>query len=189
MCLGAIRSAVECKAAIFAVVAQMFAPAPPPIAAETIADIALYEQGGGGDWAIHDDCTREHRCSIPYKPRSLDEALSIAHQLDAAGHRWSGGLTQIERENFGWLGINDVAQIFDPRVAIAAEVQFLTSLSRYNTGDPWRGLANGYVQKVLAQRHVAVGPELASPESVQKVAQNDGTARTGLIFGNRMGSK
>ena len=60
------------------------------------------------------------------------------------------GLMQINERNFGWLGLTPQSAL-DPCQSIRAAAQLLQSYSRYNTGAPDRGFANGYVAKVLAR--------------------------------------
>ena len=59
------------------------------------------------------------------------------------------GLMQINERNFGWLGLNAQTAV-DPCQSMRAAAQLLQSYSRYNTGSPTAGFANGYVQRVVS---------------------------------------
>ena len=116
----------------------------PSVAPETLADIARVESGfrplainvnGPGGGAIY--------------PKSLPEAVALARSLLAAGRSADFGLGQINGKNFAWLGLT-LETVFDPCRNVAASAAVLTSASRYNTGHPSRGFANGYVRKVIA---------------------------------------
>ena len=54
---------------------------------------------------------------------------------------------QINERNFEWLGLTPQTAL-DPCQSIRAAAQLLQSYSRYNTGSPTDGFANGYVQRV-----------------------------------------
>jgi type IV secretion system protein VirB1 len=66
-----------------------------------------------------------------------------------AGGSRDVGLMQINERNFGWLGLNAQTAL-DPCQSMRAAAQLLQSYSRYNTGSPTAGFANGYVQRVAA---------------------------------------
>lgn len=72
----------------------------------------------------------------------------LAVHLNSNGSR-DYGLMQISERNFGWLGLT-LQSALDPCTSIRAAATVLTSLSRYNTGDPARGIANGYATRVIA---------------------------------------
>lgn len=149
-------------------IATLCAPAVPPA---TLLAIARVESGleplaigvnGGG---------RRPR------PRTRKAAVRDAERLIAAGRNIDLGLGQINVRNLGWLGLS-VADAFDPCRNLAAAADVLTdgyrraaarlpdgpgrlraALSFYNTGHPSRGLANGYVDRVVA----AAGGDLPAP--------------------------
>lgn len=75
------------------------------------------------------------RCTRP-------EAARLARSLIAAGHSVDIGSTQVNASNFGWLGLT-VETALDPCRNIAAGASVLTAYSRYNTGSPPAGIANG----------------------------------------------
>ena len=115
---------------------------------------------------------------------TISEAVTKAEGLIAHGANIDLGLGQINVRNLAPLGLT-VADAFDPCRNLAASARLLaadydlagsrsgaqqaalrTSLSLYNTGDPWRGFANGYVAKVTAAagRIVpALQPDLHTP--------------------------
>jgi type IV secretion system protein VirB1 len=82
------------------------------------------------------------------------------------------GLMQINERNFGWLGLNAQTAL-DPCQSMRAAAQLLQSYSRYNTGSPTAGFANGYVQRVVSavadvrnsNGRSASTPESATPSS------------------------
>ncbi|MDO9711785.1 lytic transglycosylase domain-containing protein [Paracraurococcus lichenis] len=82
-------------------------------------------------------------------PATRDEAVAETRSLLRAGRSVDLGLMQINSRNLGWLGLT-VEDAFDPCRNLAAGARLLTSLSAYNTGHPGRGIANGYVARVLA---------------------------------------
>jgi type IV secretion system protein VirB1 len=100
-------------------------------------------------FAIHDNTDRRS-----FAPQTRPEAARLAHSLIAAGHSVDIGLTQINASNFGWLGLT-VETALDPCRDIAAGASVLTAYSRYNTGNPSTGVANGYALKVSAAVGVA----------------------------------
>jgi type IV secretion system protein VirB1 len=102
----------------------------------------------------------------PRRPRSAAEAARRARTLIARGADIDLGLAQINSANLGWLGLS-VEDAFDPCRNLAAAARVLQggyrpladtaqarqaalriALSRYNTGDPRRGVHNGYVARV-----------------------------------------
>jgi type IV secretion system protein VirB1 len=113
-----------------------------PVAPKTIVAEATVESGLD-PLAIHDNTTGR-----TFHPATVEEAMQIATQLEAAGGNYDVGLMQINRRNFDWLHLT-LAGAFDPRRSIEAGAAIMISMSRYNTGD-LRGLENGYVEKVLA---------------------------------------
>jgi type IV secretion system protein VirB1 len=102
------------------------------------------------------------------RPRTRAQAVEQATGLIAAGRSIDLGLAQINARNLGWLGLS-VADAFDPCRSLAASARVLAmgyrraappagreqaglrvALSYYNTGHPTRGVANGYVARVVA---------------------------------------
>ena len=83
-------------------------------------------------------------------------AASAAPQLIAAGHSVDLGLMQVNSMNLGLLGLS-VSDAFTACRSVEAAAKLLALFSRYNTGSPQRGIANGYAAKVLALMEGARG--------------------------------
>jgi type IV secretion system protein VirB1 len=115
----------------------------PGVAPATIAALARVESGFETN-AINDNTTKRE-----YKAADKAEAVAIAQQLQNAGHSIDLGLMQINNQNFGWTGLT-LEDAFDPCASMQAAQTILTGFSKYNTGSPKRGFANGYVAKVVA---------------------------------------
>jgi type IV secretion system protein VirB1 len=105
---------------------------------------------------------------IVVEPTSVDDAVTRAAALIAAGRNIDLGLAQINSKNLSWLGLS-LAEVFEPCTNLRAAARILqddygrsdaarvgeqaalkTALSYYNTGHPARGLTNGYVAKVAS---------------------------------------
>src|ERR1700692_3614761 len=125
-------------AVVFALAAQWGQP----VAPKTIVAEAAVESGLD-PLAVPDNTTGR-----TFHPATVEEAMHISTQLDAAGGNYDVGLMQINRRNFVWLHLT-LAGAFVPRRSIEAGAAIMVSMSRYNTGD-LRGFENGYVEKVLA---------------------------------------
>lgn len=74
------------------------------------------------------------------------EAINRSNRNGTADY----GLMQINSANFSWLGLTPETAL-DPCQSLRAARDLLQSYSRYNTGSPTAGFANGYVQNVLAR--------------------------------------
>lgn len=74
--------------------------------------------------------------------------IEMARRLIAAGHSVDLGAWQINSRNLSLLGLG-VAEAFEPCKAVAAAARLIELFSRYNTGSPSRGIANGYAAAVL----------------------------------------
>ncbi|WP_419756228.1 lytic transglycosylase domain-containing protein [Brevundimonas sp.] len=100
----------------------------------------------------------------PRRASDAAEAARIARDLLARGANLDLGIGQINSSNLDWLDLS-VEQAFDPCRNLSAAGRVLRAgyrprpgeppqtalrraLSRYNTGDPRRGFANGYVGRV-----------------------------------------
>lgn len=162
----------------------------PSVHVETLAAIARTESGFN-TLAIGDNNSRRS-----HRPANAQVAIATANALLRQGHSIDLGVMQINSKNLRGLGMT-VADTFDPCRSIAAGARVLTdgyrrpgagedaqpalmrALSRYNTGNPVRGFANGYVGRVLASAGqvvpairlggapvvVAAGPEEGSVEA------------------------
>jgi type IV secretion system protein VirB1 len=122
-----------------------------------------HAESGLDPLAIHDNADGRS-----YRPASKAEAVAIASRLIAAGHSIDAGFMQVNSRNFGWLGLS-VSNAFELCPSIAAGARILhggfdpcmdaggepqaclkVAASRYNTGSPTRGFANGYVMRIAA---------------------------------------
>lgn len=90
--------------------------------------------------------------------------IESARRLIAAGHSVDLGAWQINSRNLSLLGLG-IADAFEPCKAAAAAARLLELFSRYNTGSPSRGVANGYAAAVMAalQRVKAASPAISRP--------------------------
>ncbi len=105
-----------------------------------------------------------------YDPTSVEEAVHLASSLIASGKSVDLGLAQVNNHNLSWLGLS-IEGAFDPCQNLAAAGRVLaqgyrlalknsppgqsllrTAYSLYNTGDPDRGITNGYADRVTAAR-------------------------------------
>jgi type IV secretion system protein VirB1 len=101
-------------------------------------------------------------------PPTREVAVRTAEGLLQTGRNFDLGLAQINVRNLAWLGLS-LKDAFDPCRNLAAAAKVLVAdwrlsvsttgsaaaalgatLSRYNTGRPDRGFANGYVARVTA---------------------------------------
>ena len=101
------------------------------------------------------------------------------------GHSVDLGLMQINSANLARLGLS-IADAFDACRSIKAGAQMLEAdyraamrdaLSRYNTGDPVRGIVNGYVARVEASARAVVPSISASGEPLADRASVPATPR------------
>lgn len=98
--------------------------------------------------AIHDNATGKS-----FSPDTAAEAIAVARQLIAAGHRIDGGVMQVTDSNWPAYGLT-VETVFDPRANICAGARILgeafqierRAACRYNTGRP--DCAAGYPEAV-----------------------------------------
>src|ERR1700759_1148245 len=77
------------------------------------------------------------------------DVAAAASQLITAGHSVDLGLMQINSRNLALLGLS-VDDAFPACRSVEAAARLLALFSRYNTGSPQRGIANGYATKVMA---------------------------------------
>lgn len=118
--------------------------------AHAMAESGLYPN------ALHDNTTGKR-----YAPATETEAVALARQLIAAGHRLDAGLMQVTSANWAAYGLT-VETAFDPQANVCAGARILgvafetqrRAACVYNTGHP--DCANGYPESVdKAARHVA----------------------------------
>jgi type IV secretion system protein VirB1 len=128
-----------------------------------------------------------------FHPASAAAATTIAGALIRAGRNVDLGLGQINSRNLARLGLR-LADAFDPCRNLAASAQVLqdgyqpapggeaaalrAALSRYNTGDPQRGIANGYVARVRRAARQVV-PAIAPDPAPQPGAPDERPERPG----------
>jgi type IV secretion system protein VirB1 len=151
-----------------AVFTQLAASCGPSVHVDTLAAVARTESAFNTT-VINDNTDRRR-----YLPRSREEAVALASDLIAVKHHSVDlGLMQVNSANLAGLGLT-VADAFDPCKNIAGAARVLSAayqapaagqdtqpalrqaLSRYNTGHPTRGFANGYVAKVEASAEQVV---------------------------------
>lgn len=147
---------------------QLAASCAPSVHVDTLAAIARTESGFHAH-AIHDNTDGRR-----YLAASREEAITIATGLvSAKRHSVDLGLMQVNSANLVSLGLS-LAQAFDPCLSLSAGARVLAAgykpppagqdtqpalmqaLSRYNTGHPTRGFANGYVARVAASAEQVV---------------------------------
>jgi type IV secretion system protein VirB1 len=171
---------------------QLATACAPRVAPETLAAVARTESKFN-ELSINDNTTRQVTV-----PGSRDEAVAIATKAIAQGHSIDLGLMQVNSGNLSSLGLS-VADAFDPCRSLAAaetllvqgyapgveapdqQAALLRTLSRYNTGNPAKGFANGYVARVQASAEIVVPAirlrgEAPRPEPTPSPAQQAGTA-------------
>ena len=88
--------------------------------------------------------------------------IEAARRLIAAGHSVDLGPWQINSRNLSLLGLR-VADAFEPCKAVAAAARLIELFSRYNTGSPSRGIANGYAAAVMTAIHAVKAARPAMP--------------------------
>jgi len=143
-----------------AVFLELAASCGPAVHPATLAAVARTESRFNA-LAIGDNTT-----GTAHAPATAGEALATATALLERGHSLDLGLMQINSATLAGLGLT-VADAFDPCASLAGGARVLVdgyrpapgedeqralerALSRYNTGSPVRGVANGYVAKVQA---------------------------------------
>ncbi len=141
---------------------QLAASCAPSVAVETLAAVARHESG------FNDTMVNDNTAKRSYAPASREEAIALATELVVVQrHSVDLGLMQVNSANLASLGLS-ITDTFDTcrniqagsRILAAGYVApgnggdtqpaLIQALSRYNTGNPERGVANGYVAKVQA---------------------------------------
>jgi type IV secretion system protein VirB1 len=113
----------------------------------TLAGIARVESGLRTD-VIHDNTTGVSETG--------EQVVSNAKRLIAEHHSVDLGMWQINSSNLDLLHIS-VTDTFDLCKAAHAAENLLFILSRYNTGHPLNGIANGYVNRAMAAIRMPAG--------------------------------
>lgn len=92
------------------------------------------------------------------------------------------GLMQINSANWSWLGLTAETAL-DPCQSIRAAGSLLASYSRFNTGSPTAGIANGYAGTITASVEAVRGldrrPALAASATREAVIEDRPAAPTG----------
>ena len=142
--------AAPLSVAEFEALAARCAPWVPTVTLEAVAKT----ESALDPWVLHDNTT--NRTAVP---ASLPAALARAKQWIGRRDSVDLGLMQIDSTNLARLGLS-IANAFDACRSIEAGAKILEedyraavrdTLSRYNTGDPVRGIVNGYVARVAAR--------------------------------------
>jgi type IV secretion system protein VirB1 len=160
LCMAAVAtSGAKAQSLTLHQIEQLAPRCAPNVAMSTLAAIGETESHLK-PLSIHDNTTG---LSAVFSRRS--DALEVTSKLVAVGDSVDVGLMQVNSRNFGSLGLT-LAAAFDPCQSMEAGATILTqdyaggpdyagqqaalrvALSRYNTGDPARGFANGYVHRV-----------------------------------------
>ena len=142
--------AAPLSAAEFEALAARCAPSVPAATLEAVAKT----ESALDPWVLHDNTT--NHTAVPV---SLPAALGRAKRWIDRGDSVDLGLMQIDSANLARLGLS-IANALDACSSIQAGAHILQedyrvalrdTLSRYNTGDPARGIINGYVARVEAR--------------------------------------
>jgi type IV secretion system protein VirB1 len=157
----------------------------PAVAPETVVGVARTESG------LHPLAVRDNTADRSYAPASADEAVALATSLiNGQRHSVDLGLMQINSANLATFGLS-IPDAFDACHSIETGARILSgafhhalraALSTYNTGDPQRGIDNGYVASVEATAMTvpAITPGLqAAPTLASSAAQAGGRPTTG----------
>lgn len=147
---------------------QLAASCAPHVAPETLAALARTESG------FNELALNDNTAGRAIQAASTADAVALATDaITVKRHSVDLGLMQINSANLPGLGLS-IADAFDGCRSLAAADRVLVAgyaapaaqgdpqdalrqaLSRYNTGDPARGLANGYVARVQASAEVVV---------------------------------
>ena len=151
-----------------ALFAQLASSCAPSVAIETLAAVAKTESGFD-DTTLHDNTANQ-----TYHPKTSSDAIALATELVIIDrHSVDLGLMQVNSGNLPGLGMT-ISNAFDAchsltagaRVLVASytapapgadnQPALIQALSRYNTGTPDRGVANGYVQRVQSSAEIVV---------------------------------
>ncbi|NOG73916.1 lytic transglycosylase domain-containing protein [Roseicella sp. DB1501] len=144
-----------------AAAAQLAAACAPGVAFETLAAV-MRAESGFDTLAVNVNGEGGGR----RRPATREEAVALAAALIAEGRSVDLGLMQVNSGNLRALGLS-VVDAFDACTNLRAGARLLregyaaaargeadpqralrVAFSRYNTGDPARGFANGYVARV-----------------------------------------
>lgn len=177
-------------------VGQLAARCAPTVHPITMSNIVRVESGGdalaiadagpaGLPWSVRKRMVRS------YRPKTVQEGVSIVNDLHRRGHLVAVGLTQVNTLNAPKLGLT-VSDLFDACKNMSAGGNILTgfyvralqkykgpaealqaAISAYNTGDYLRGVENGYVNQVIAGRSIP-SLKLARSSESSEVRRSNG---------------
>ena len=146
------------------------APAVHPVTAHAL----IAHESGNHPWAIGINAPSNPgqgwpRLKLSNPPKTEAQAIALATTLIAKGYSVDMGYSQINSANLRRLGLT-VSSVFKPCVNLNAMQTLLqgnyarasnhlgqgqsalkAALSSYNTGDPYRGLANGFVPALYSK--------------------------------------
>lgn len=169
-----------------AILAALIQTCAPDVGYSTMRAIIQVESGGR-PWTINSNTAKR-----TFSFNSQEEAQLAAERMVRAGHNIDMGLAQINSSNLRWLGLTP-RQVFEPCTNIRSSAALLKSkfaaawqthyqkgaavvlrhaISRYNTGNDWRGFRNGYVAKVEAAASGKRSPTYAVRTPAPVVAQS-----------------
>ena len=162
----------------------------PDVASETIVGIAKTESGLRA-LSVHDNTS-----GLRYAPETPDAAIALATSLIVAQHHNVDlGLMQVNSANLAAFSLS-VPDAFDTCRSMQVGARILSgafhralraALSAYNTGDPQRGITNGYVARVeAATAAVPTGVTLAPTGSAP--TPTTGVARGWDVFAQSGGT-
>jgi type IV secretion system protein VirB1 len=145
--------------------------------------------------AIRDNTTHQ-----TWSPSNLASAVDLARERLKKGHSLDVGLMQINSRNFSLLHL-DLTDAFDACRSLNAARQVLLSayaaggsetdrqaailiaLSRYNTGRPLAGIANGYAAQVIAQQKLAAPSNMPAAQQAWDVWADNGLQSGAWLVG------
>jgi type IV secretion system protein VirB1 len=156
----------------------------PSVSTDTVKAVAQTESG------LYPFALRDNTTGVTEKPSNQDQAFDDARAWIGRGDSVDLGLMQINSANLGALGMTARAAL-DPCVSLAGgaavlqaaygggktsadrQAALLMALSRYNTGSPFRGIMNGYAQRVMEND---AAQSLPTPDSSDDIAPTDPNA-------------
>lgn len=143
-----------------ALFAQLAAACGPWVHTDTLAAVARAES------AFNPLAIADNTSGRAHAPATRRAAEALARDLLREGHSLDLGLMQLNSTTLARLGLGVAAAFepcrniaagaqvlaagFDPRNGEDAQQALVRALSRYNTGTPSHGVANGYVARVRA---------------------------------------
>lgn len=170
---------------------QLAAACAPTVHIDTLAAVARTES------RFHVHAINDNTAGRAYRPATRKEAIATATELRRRGHSLDLGLMQINSTNLNRLGMS-IPDAFEPCRNIAGGAKVLSSffhqqprsddpqatlrraLSGYNTGSPSRGLANGYVGRVMASAELVVPAIRTNGATVIKERAGQGASQQSL---------